>query len=61
MNYLKAVFWDYPELTNEEALASLLKENANSKKKIKTVMHRRYKEKCLSRLSHIQLLKRSFS
>jgi hypothetical protein len=30
MNYLKAVFWDYPELTNEEALASLLKEKVNS-------------------------------
>ena len=30
MNYLKAVFWDYPELTNEEALKSLLKGKLNS-------------------------------
>ena len=30
MNYLKAVFWDYPELTNEETIRTFLKEKANS-------------------------------
>jgi hypothetical protein len=27
MNYLKAVFWDYPQFTEEEALKSSLKDN----------------------------------
>jgi hypothetical protein len=30
MNYLKAVFWDYPQFTEEEAVKSSLKENKGS-------------------------------
>jgi hypothetical protein len=30
MNYLKAVFWDYPQFTEEEAVKSSLKGNQGS-------------------------------
>jgi hypothetical protein len=30
MNYLKAVFWDYPEFTNKKFLKKLLKEKKGS-------------------------------
>jgi hypothetical protein len=30
MNYLKAVFWDYPQFTEEDAVKSSLKENKDS-------------------------------
>jgi hypothetical protein len=32
MNYLKAVFWDYPQLAREEAIKTALKEQPGSKK-----------------------------
>jgi hypothetical protein len=32
MNYLKAVFWDYPQLTNQEQLLTFIRENRKSKK-----------------------------
>ena len=31
MNYLNAIFWDYPEFTHEETLRAFLKRNHNSK------------------------------
>lgn len=30
MNYLKAIFWDYPQFTEKEPLMSILKEKRNS-------------------------------
>jgi cephalosporin-C deacetylase-like acetyl esterase len=40
MNYLKAVFWDYPQLTNREQLLKFIQESKKSKKVYRWLLKR---------------------
>ena len=40
MNYLKAVFWDYPQFTNHEQLLEFIQENRKSRKVYKWLLKR---------------------
>jgi cephalosporin-C deacetylase-like acetyl esterase len=40
MNYLKAVFWDYPQLTNREQLLKFIQESKKSTKVYRWLLKR---------------------
>ncbi len=40
MNYLKAVFWDYPQLANHEQLLIFIRENRKSNRAYKWLLKR---------------------